>query len=140
MYLNDLDNYSLISNETPLISNLDIIENIALIKEVHEKMSVKKAEGLAKVYLEDISLESIARKRPSSCSDLEKFYVKVIRACMSKDERIVILTPFSLIKDTMDIKKVVADMKKLDIKKTILVLDIKNNEILYKGLAWNIVK
>jgi ABC-type transporter Mla maintaining outer membrane lipid asymmetry ATPase subunit MlaF len=44
------DNYTVISKETPLISNLNIIENISLIKESHEFMSAKKADEISMRY------------------------------------------------------------------------------------------
>ncbi len=55
-YIDTREEYSLISRDTPLISNLNMIENIALIKEVHERLSIEKAENIAKEYLEKIGI------------------------------------------------------------------------------------
>lgn len=130
----------LISNETPLISNLNMAENIALIKEVHEGMSIKAAEGLACEYLEKIGIGSIALKRISACQSIEIFYVMLIRALMMPQEQICILTPFLLIKHLSGLDELLSNIALLNDKKDIIILDTYSNELHYKGCECHIVK
>lgn len=137
--LNERD-YALVSLDTPLISNLNMLENIALIKEVHEGLSIKKAETLALEMLEKINLISIAQSRSSQLTQQEIFYVIFIRAMMTKESKIYITTPFSLINNLRDITILINDIMILDSKKEIFILDIIINEIHYKETTCNIIK
>jgi len=132
--------YSLVSKNTPLISNLDMLENIALIKEVHEHMPTQKAQEEAKTFLEKIGLENIGLNRLNQCNSYEVFCVALIRALMTKEMNVIIVSPFHLIDNLRDIETVISTIRKLEIKKNILILDTLSNEIHYKGSSCNIVK
>ncbi len=141
MELQKQEEYSLISSETPLISNLNIHENISLIKEVNELLSRKKSEKIADEYLEKINLAHIGLLRLSQCSSIEIFYTMFIRALMTKERKIIIVTPLSLIKNLRDIKELVQNINILNIhKKDILILDTITNENQYKGCRCHIIK
>jgi len=133
------DNYTVISKETPLISNLNIIENISLIKESHEFMSAKKADEISMRYLEKISLDSIALKRPIQCSDMELLQIMLLRAFMCKNPNIAIVNPHYLINNLKDIK-VIIEMVELLNEKKLLILDILPHEINYKGCKCHTIK
>lgn len=117
-----------------------MIENIALIKEVHNSLSTPKAQENAQTYLEKINLEQIATYRLTACSVDEIFYVQFIRALMTQEKNIIIVTPFSLIENLRNINDIIENIKLLNQDKNILILDTLNNEIHYKGYSCNIVK
>jgi len=135
-----MNEYSLISRDTPLISNLSMIENIALIKEVHQFLSVKQAHKDALNLLDKLSLASIADKRINECCDEDVFYVMFMRAMMSSEKDIVIEVPFSLVKNLENIGKLIENILFLNDDKNIIILDNITNESKYKGYPCHIIK
>ena len=138
-YIKTLDDYSLISTDTPLISNLNMLENIALIKEVHQHKSIVSAEKEAKDYLSKINLEKISNNRVIQCSNLEIFYVKLIRALMTDEDNIIIVLPFSITTNLTDVKSFIDNIYMLNYKK-ILILELYTNKSKYEGSLCNIIK
>ena len=130
----------LISKDTPLISNLDMKENIALIKEVHHKKSRLKAEAEAIEMLDKISLAKVANLRSNQCTKLEIFYVMIIRALMGDEENIIIKMPFSLLDNMLDISQLIKNIEILNQDKCIIILDNLNNFSHYEGCRCNIIK
>lgn len=93
----------LISADVPLISNLDVWLNIALIYEYHRNIPEKKAEVFVIECLKRYGLENIAYKRNTFLSEEERFCVMLLRAAMLSDAVIVIDRPFKImpyLKDT----------------------------------------
>jgi ABC-type nitrate/sulfonate/bicarbonate transport system ATPase subunit len=92
-----------VSSEVPLISNLDVWMNIALIYQYHQKASQKNAQAFVMQCLQRYNLEKIAYKRNPMLSEEERFYVKMLRAAMVAQAVIVIDRPFKMLpylKDT----------------------------------------
>ncbi|WP_345993199.1 hypothetical protein [Sulfurimonas sp. HSL-1716] len=131
--MDSLQDTTVIREHIPLISNLNIVENIAIIQEVHAYKQVIKAEAEALELLRIIALEEIAQKRASQCSEFEIFCAMLLRALMNDNERIVIVTPFSFITSLTSIKEIAEVIYKLDIKKDIIIADMKNNQTNYEG-------
>ena len=97
------DQLGLVSLEAPLISNLDVWGNIALIYQHHREVSQKQAQDFVLQCLKRYDLEKIAYKRNPVLSEEERFRVKVLRAAMVAEAVIVIDRPFKMlhyIKDT----------------------------------------
>jgi ABC-type nitrate/sulfonate/bicarbonate transport system ATPase subunit len=93
----------LVSSAVPLISNLDVWRNIALIYQHHQKASQKQAQAFVMQCLQRYGLEKIAEKRNPMLSEEERFCVKVLRAAMVAQAVIVIDRPFTMLhyrKDT----------------------------------------
>jgi len=93
----------LVSADAPLISNLDVWRNIALIYEYHRNIPERKAEVFVIECLKRYGLESIAYKRNTFLSEEERFCVMLLRAAMLSDAVIVIDRPFKImpyLKDT----------------------------------------
>ncbi len=93
----------LVSSEVPLISNLDVCGNIALIYQYHQVASQKNAQAFVMQCLQRYNLERIAYKRNPMLSEEERFCVKVLRAAMVPNAVIVIDRPFKMLhylKDT----------------------------------------
>ena len=116
-----------------------MLENIALIKEVHEHKSIIKAEEEARGYLSKINLENVSKSRVTKCSELEVFYVMLIRALMTDSKNIIIVLPFSIIDNLTDVKTFIDNISILN-HKNIIILDIYTNESNYQGNLCNTIK
>ncbi|MEA2073661.1 MAG: hypothetical protein U9O86_08755 [Campylobacterota bacterium] len=103
-------------------------------------MNTKKAQTLAQESLDRISLSHIGLKRSNECSIMELFYVMVIRACMSKESRIIMQTPGKLIGNLKNIHVALEKVTLLEFKKEILIVDTTDNKNFYKGSLCNIVE
>ncbi len=128
------------SPDTPLISNLNMCENIALIKEVRENMSIREASALANKSLGLVGLEGIANQRVDSCSKEELFLVMFIRALMTHSKNVIIESPSNILGDLSNIEKVARDMKKVNLSKKILILDFESYKKYYEGCGCNMIK
>lgn len=130
----------LISADTPLISNLNMCENIALIKEVREGMLVLDAENLASAILRMLDLESITFQRVDNCSQEEIFLVMFIRAMMSQENSVIIKLPSNILGNLANIKKIIRDVVSINKSKEIFILDYENYKRYYEGCECNIAK
>jgi len=139
-FIESEENYSLVADDLPLIYNLNIVENIAIIKEVHEDMKALKAESLAMDALSLLSLEYIGLKRLNECTIMDIFYVMVIRASMSDDEKIFIKMPSSLLGNLKKIHLALEKLSLLQLDKDIYILDTQDNKNFYKGSLCNIIE
>ncbi len=104
----------LVSLDVPLISNLDVSVNIALIKQYHENLSADKAQKLVLSYLTRYSLEHISNKRNPALTNRERFYVMLLRAAMVRDSIVVIDRPFTIIPDVQDDRFIYDALKVVD--------------------------
>jgi ABC-type lipopolysaccharide export system ATPase subunit len=107
-------NLGLVSLEVPLISNLSVWVNIALIKQYHQNLSENKAEQLVLQYLQKCCLQHIANKRTSALTNKERFLVMLLRAAMVRDSIIVIDRPFKIIPEVPDDKFIYDALKIID--------------------------
>jgi ABC-type sugar transport system ATPase subunit len=92
----------LVSLEVPLISNLPVWSNIALIRQYHENMPWEEARALAVGLLQRFGLAGIAEKRNPSLKMEELFCVMLIRAAMVRDAFVVLDRPFRILPDLRD--------------------------------------
>ncbi|MEN6319243.1 MAG: hypothetical protein ABFD82_10875 [Syntrophaceae bacterium] len=97
-------NLGLVSLDAPLISNLNVWINIALIKQYHQHLSENKAELLVREYLQNCGLQHVANKRNAALTNKERFLVMLLRAAMVRDSIIVIDKPFEILPDIPDDK------------------------------------
>jgi len=86
----------LVSREAPLISNLSVLENIALIRQYHGRLSRRQAEDMAREYLQRLQVEDLAGRRNPSLREEERFCVMVLRAVMLEDSILVLDRPFEM--------------------------------------------
>ncbi|MBN1614749.1 MAG: hypothetical protein JW950_09815, partial [Deltaproteobacteria bacterium] len=82
-------NLGLVSPDAPLISNLDVWANIALIRQYHQNMPRDKAQRLAIDHLRRFDMEAIAHRRNANLNGEESFYAMLLRAVMVPDAVIV---------------------------------------------------
>jgi ABC-type lipopolysaccharide export system ATPase subunit len=92
----------MVSLDVPLISNLNVLQNIALIKAYHHHASSKEAEALVLSYLEKLKLTHIAFKRNPGLSYEERFCAMLLRAVMVEDNAVLIDRPFKIMPDLKD--------------------------------------
>jgi len=107
-------NLGLVSLDAPLISNLDVWVNIALIKQYHENLSADKAQELVLRYLTRYSLEDISNKRNPALTNRERFCAMLLRAAMVRDSIVVIDRPFTIIPDVQDDRFIYDALKAVD--------------------------
>jgi ABC-type lipoprotein export system ATPase subunit len=104
----------LISSNVPLISNLDVWHNIALICQYHSNIPEEKAKLFVTQCLQRFELEGIACKRNPFLSGEERFCVMLLRAAMVADVVIVIDRPFNMIPHLKDTSFVYEALDKID--------------------------
>lgn len=128
------------SVDTPLIANLDMCENIALIKEVHENMSVVDAENMAIEILGILGVEEVSRKRVVSCTKEEIFIVMYGRAMMTKEKSAMIKLPGEMLGSLLNIQTLINSMNKVENSKEIFILDLLSHKKYYEGCVCSIEK
>ena len=104
----------LVSLEVPLISNLPVWSNIALIRQYHENMPWEEAKALVFVLLQRFDLAGISEKRNPALKMEELFYVMLIRAAMVRDAVVVLDRPFRILPDLRDGRFFTDAIRKVD--------------------------
>jgi ABC-type lipoprotein export system ATPase subunit len=124
----------LVSLDAPLISNLSVLGNIALIKQYHGRLSVRAAEEIALLRLKKLHLEDVASKRNPVLLEEQRFCVMVLRAVMVENPVIVIDRPFKImpnLNDTRFIRNVLMAVD--DLFQECHIFDYLWNEERYTG-------
>lgn len=124
----------LVSLDAPLISNLSVLSNIALIKQYHGGLTVPEAEDIAEMRLKKLHLEDIAAKRNSVLLEVQRFCAMILRAVMVEDAMVVIDRPFKIMPDLDDthfIREVLTSVD--DLFRECHIFDYLWNEERYTG-------
>jgi ABC-type uncharacterized transport system YnjBCD ATPase subunit len=87
----------LVSPDAPLISNLSVWSNIALIRQYHQNMPGYEAKVLTETLLRRFAMESIAERRNPSLTMKERFCAMLLRAAMVRDAILVLDRPFDIL-------------------------------------------
>jgi len=104
----------LVSQELPLISNLPVWSNIALIRQYHENMPWEEAKTLAQDILQRFGMAATAEKRNPSLTTEERFCIMLIRAAMVRDAVVVLDRPFRILPDLQDGRFFTDALRKVD--------------------------
>lgn len=104
----------LVSPEAPLISNLPVWSNIALIRQYHENVPLEEAKAEAVDILDRFGMAGLSEKRKPSLKMEELFCVMLIRAAMVRDAVIVLDRPFRLLPDRRDGRFFTDALRKID--------------------------
>jgi ABC-type uncharacterized transport system ATPase subunit len=104
----------LVSLEVPLISNLPVWSNIALIRQYHENIPVEGAKVLVLDLLQRFGMAATAEKRNPSLTAEERFCIMLIRAVMVRDAVVVLDRPFRMIPDLPDGRFFTDAIRKVD--------------------------
>jgi ABC-type lipoprotein export system ATPase subunit len=107
-------NLGLVSLDVPLISNLDVWINIALIRQYHQNLPPEEAEKEVVRYLQRYHLEKIAHRRGSVLTDEERFCVMLLRAAMVVDAIIVIDRPFKILPELQNSQFIFDSIRVID--------------------------
>lgn len=108
-----------------------MLENIALIEEIHQNKTIQEAQDKAISLLKLISLEHIAHKRVNLCTPTEIFWVMFLRAYLFNAKTIIVQFIFSITYEINTIEEIIETLQKLNITKNIIFVDIKTNQHLY---------
>jgi len=124
----------LVSPDIPLLSNLDVLGNIALIREYHGNLPREAVEDQIRDLLRRLDLAAIAHKRTAVLSGRDRFVAMLLRAAMVMDAVIVIDRPFTLLHDPKDYSFVLNSLKEIDEwYKECHIFDYSWNEERYGG-------
>jgi ABC-type uncharacterized transport system ATPase subunit len=104
----------LVSLYAPLISNLTIWNNIALIRQYHQNMSQVEARALANDLLRRTGMESILEKKDSSLTTEERFCAMLLRALMVRDAFVVLDRPLTILTNLRDGTFIMNTLQKFD--------------------------
>jgi len=104
----------LVSLDAPLISNLAIWSNIALIPQYHRNMPVQEARALAEGLLHRLDMDSIAGKRNSALTMEERFCAMILRAVMVQDAVLILDRPFTILTNLGDGRFIMDTLQKVD--------------------------
>jgi ABC-type lipoprotein export system ATPase subunit len=92
----------LVALDVPLISNLDVMANVALIKQYHEDMPRRHVERLVMGLLRRYGMAGIAGTRNPALTGEERFCVMLLRAACVRDAHVVVDRPFLLLPQVKD--------------------------------------
>ncbi len=116
-----------------------MVENIALIIQVHERLSRKKAQKFAYDALKTLGLDHLASLRYDACTAEEIFYAQLIRAFVKKGARIVIDQPFVFLTEQNSINFILNALDALLIPyQRVLIVDLKHQQSHYKEVSCHI--
>lgn len=104
----------LVSLEAPLISNLSIWSNIALIRQYHQNMPRHEARTFTEDLLRRLGMVSIAEKRNPALTTEERFCAMLLRASMVRDAILVLDRPFSILTNLRDGHFIMESLRKID--------------------------
>jgi len=104
----------LVSLEAPLISNLAIWSNIALIRQYHQNMPRHEARAFTEDLLRRLGIVSIAEKRNPALTTEERFCAMLLRASMVRDAILVLDRPFSILTNLRDGRFIMETLRKVD--------------------------
>lgn len=102
------------SLEAPLIANLTVWSNIALIRQYHENMPWRAARALTEALLHRLGMASIVDKRNPALTTEERFCAMLLRASLVRDAIVVFDKPFSILTNLRDGRFIMEKLQKLD--------------------------
>jgi ABC-type lipoprotein export system ATPase subunit len=111
---NNKQHLGLVSIDIPLISNLDVWVNIALIRQYHQNIREDEARQLVLQYLQRYGMEHIADKRNHALTHEERFCVMLLRAVMVAAAVVVIDRPFQMMPDQQDARFILNALNKVN--------------------------
>lgn len=125
-------NWALVSEDTPLLAHLTILENIALLWEFHHGQKLPRAEEKARQLLVGCGYGHTAGKKPFEISNKENFVARYIRAVASDFDKILVVCPFSQTKNAAIIQ-LLQDVAASFPHKDVEIIDLMANKRYYEG-------
>jgi ABC-type proline/glycine betaine transport system ATPase subunit len=112
-FLEERPGMGAVSLDYPLISNLNVWENIALIRQFHEMWPLDKARDDALESLRLLGMESIGSIRNPDLREEERFAAMLVRACKLPKAEILLDRPFEIVPTVHDFSFFDGMLKKL---------------------------
>ena len=103
-----------VSPDVPLISNLSISGNIALIRQYHQNLPWDKAKAMSHDLLSRFDLMGIAEKRNPSLTQDERFIVMLLRAATVPEAILVLDRPFRILTAHRDGRFLAEALRKIE--------------------------
>jgi len=122
------ERYAPVSADIPLLSNLSVFQNIALIRQYHDRIEADEAQRTTTELLERFDLCRLTTRRPYELGDWDLFLVKLLRASQRATAAVVIDRPFSQVGELPSITP---------IRKALELLDFPGVEAIIVGYEWN---
>lgn len=122
------ERFAPVSLETPLLSNLSVLDNVALVKEYRSSLHDTSSKDEALRLLTRLHIPHLATKRNNDLSDVERFWVMMCRAAMVSSSCVVIDRPLSFVQSHQHLDF---------IQDALSILDEFFDEIVLIGLEWN---
>jgi hypothetical protein len=110
-----------------------MIENIALIEEVHQRTARQAAHENAMKKFKKLNLEYLAFKRTSQCHEFEIFSTAFIRALTMQCATIIVVTPFLQYSSKDLLEDLIEMIRALEVTDPIIILDLKLYEKEYEA-------
>lgn len=131
----------LVFEDVPLLSNLDVLENIVLPKQIKSLLNEQEVLLLAQNYIKALRLEIMLTKRPVMLNTKEQFLAKLARALLFYSEKVVIVEPLHLLRseDAASFFKQQCSILE-SLVKEIEILELARNQHHYEGVLCKIEK
>ncbi|HOW52121.1 MAG TPA: hypothetical protein PLV42_08795 [bacterium] len=120
--------YAPVSADIPLLSNLSVFQNIALIRQYHQRLTAEDSHRDTTALLERFDMCHLAAKRSFELNDRDLFFVKLLRASQHANAAIVIDRPFAQVENMHNLSP---------IRKALELLDFSGIEGIILGYEWN---
>ena len=122
-----------VSSQAPFLSNLNVLDNIALINDNLHHFAQSSSESLVLEKLQLLGLDGIARSHHTTLSDQEMFLVQLIRASIKENQDMIIDSPFLMVPTQKDVAFLLEALSVLDLEcQKILIVDISSQAHKYK--------
>ena len=126
------NNIGMVSPDIPLLSNLGVYDNIALVSRYLTDEKDEEIQKIVDGQLELLHISDSKSKKPFQLDSETVFKVKLLRALMLKNSVTVIDRPFVMLNTAADIKPVEEMLKILATdEKKIIFLDFEWNKSKY---------
>ena len=125
-YVSNTENRAQISENTPLLRDLNAVENVALVLEYHKKIPIKKAEEIVFELFKRCNIDDIGYRRIYEIDRKDILILKFLRAYVSYFSEILIVKPFSMLDKMEDMDRLFELFNMLN-DKMVIVADLKSN-------------
>ncbi len=121
------------SQEAPFLSNLNVMDNIALIVDAQKHFTIGGSAEYVKERLSVLHLEDMALRHHTTLSDRDYFFVQLVRASMMQGQSIVIESPFLMVSGEKSIRFVFDFLGSLGVAcKDVVIVDLISQRYKYE--------
>ena len=104
----------MVSPDIPLLSNLSVYDNIALVSRYHTNEKDKDIRDVILKQLDILNIRALKFEKPFQLDSETIFKVKLLRALRLKDSLTIIDRPFVMLNNIADITPVMAMLETLE--------------------------